>query len=163
MAKKKDKPRYSGIRKGVRILGVFHYVSGVFQIIITILSIFAGISFMASSFKAQLPSVLSFMASWDNTLVGILLVFYLLIRIFTEFLVGRNWRRKATDTKQQTLTLILLGIKLLRVLSSILNGDFLSSRSANILSLILYSISFALAFLIHREYLRTKRNLPKEP
>ena len=162
MARKKDKPRYTGIRKGMRILGGFHYVSGAIQLAITVLSLAAGFSLLSSSFKNQIPSVLSFMASWNDTLVGILLFLYLVIRVFTEFFVGRNWRRKAMTTKQQTLTLIISGFKILRALYSILNGGFLSTKTSDIITLVLYSVSFSLAFLMHREYLKAKQDPPAE-
>ena len=146
----------------MRILGMFHYVSGSVQIAFIILSFAAGLSLLASNFKAHTPSVLSFMKSWDNTLVGILLVFYLLVRVFTEFIVGRNWRRKAMSTRQQTLTLIISGFRILRALYVILNGSFLSPEAGNIFTLILHSVTFTLAFLMHREYLRVKESSPAE-
>lgn len=161
MATKKDKLRFSGIRRGMRILGSFHYLSGAFRLILSLLMPLAGFPALGDQFKADTPPSLSFTASWDSTLLGVLLFLFLIVSSVTEFIVGRNWRRKAMNTRQQTVTMILTGIKALRAVYIILAGGFLSVKTADIFSLVLNTVSFSLAFLMHREYLRTKQVQPE--
>ena len=109
---KKEKQHLTGMRRGIRILGIFHIVVGCFWLFITVMSaLIVRPETFGETFKSNCPPVLSFIHSWDNTLTGGLLMVYMLIISATEFFIGRIWRKKALTTKGQMLTLVFSGFK----------------------------------------------------
>lgn len=155
---RKEKQRMTGMRRGMRILGTFHYGAGFFLLASLAAVLFTTrFALIGETFREKCPPALSFIRSWDNTAVAVALVAYMLAVCITEFMIGRNWHRKALNTKGQVLTLVLSGIKIIRALLMLLLGGFMIPKSADVFTLVLNGASFSLAFLMHREYIRTNR------
>ena len=157
---KKAKTRLTGMRKGMHILGWFHYVLGFFQLLMAGVAVFTLPDKIGAGFREAFPDLLSwlpFLSAFDDRMLGILTVIAMLVRGFSEFVIGWIWCRKARNTVSQVLAVILSGFKIVHAVWLILYGGLLSTKWADIYTLILNGVSFALAFWMHGQYKRTQK------
>ncbi|MBQ7183184.1 MAG: hypothetical protein IJR97_04295 [Clostridia bacterium] len=154
MAKKK-KARLNWKRRGMTVLGWFHYLSAFFQLLLGFIGILGGVHLLGARLRAELPQVLAFLSAYNDTALGVFMIIRLVIGVAAQFILGRIWCRKARTTANQMLAMILSGGKIISVLFAILSGGILNAEWANIHALILNSVSFSLAFWLHREYRKT--------
>ena len=154
MAEKK-KARLNWKRRGMTVLGWFHYLSAFFQLFLGLMGILRGVHLLGARLRAELPQVLAFLSAYNDTALGVFMIILLVIGVATQFILGRIWCRKARTTANQMLAMILTGGKIISALFAILSGGILNAEWANIHALILNSVSFSLAFWLHREYRKT--------
>ena len=143
----------SGAQKGMRFLGIFHYILGILLLLIVALLGTLGPVKLWEAVQARNSIDFAYLEQYDPWVAGMSILTLLFAQAAIELFVGRSCRRKSTRPQKLLLTLILSGISTLAAVFALLKAGsdpiaYLDPAYALLINL----ITFLLAFRIRWEY-----------
>ena len=161
MARKTDSRRkrtiqLSKAQKGMRLLGIFHYILGILLLLMLILLGTLGPVKFWEAIQARNSIDFAFLDQYDPWVAGMSILTLIFLQAAIELFVGWSCRRKSTRPQKLLLTLILSGISTLTNLFTFIKaGADPIAHLDPAYALLINLITFVLAFLIRREYSRS--------
>ena len=100
---------FSRAQKGIRLLGIFHYLLGFFLLLLMILLRLIGPEEVWVRFQERNTMDLTFLENYDAWVAGMSILTLFLLQAVTELFVGFCCRRNATRPRNLLLTVFLSG------------------------------------------------------
>ena len=148
----------SGAQRGMRLLGIFHYLLGAFLIWMIVMLFIGGPEMLGALVHEQNSPNFAFLDKYDDWVTGMSFITILMIQAAMELFTGWSCRRKSLHPDKMMLTLLLSGAGVLGSAFTLLKAGFHTNVILDAgYSLLLNLVTFLLAFRIRRDFIRSRK------
>ena len=153
----------SKAQKGMRVLGILHYVLAVFLLVIIIMILIVGPERLGAAIHERHNASLSALNRVDDRTAGITAIVLLVIQFGIEVFLGWSTRRRSRRPDRMLTKLLLSGGSIVITLYSLIRTGFAGTEwISSLYTLALHTATFLLALWIKRGYDR-QRQKPVKP